>query len=188
VLLLAAVTGALAACAPSITATTPPANLPDHAAPPATAALAGVAILPARAHHDGYTQASFGPAWTDDTTSPGGHNDCDTRDDILARDLIVSAWTTTRSCPRAVAAGTLTDLYTGHTIAFRRGPQTSAQVQIDHVYPRAAAWDMGAWAWAPARRVAFANDPLNLQAVAGAANDGRGNGCRRPTDATTPCG
>ena len=35
----------------------------------------------------GYSRAQFGPAWTDDVTVADGHNGCDTRNDILRRDL-----------------------------------------------------------------------------------------------------
>ncbi|MQA06533.1 MAG: DUF1524 domain-containing protein [Streptosporangiales bacterium] len=43
-------------------------------------------------------------------------------------------------------------------------------VQIDHVYPLAQAWDMGAHRWPLPRRVQFANDLDNLRAVDGSAN------------------
>ena len=39
------------------------------------------------------------------------------------------------------------------------------EVEIDHVFPLSAAWDLGAHSWDDARRLAFANDPRNLVAV-----------------------
>ena len=35
----------------------------------------------------GYSRSQFGDAWTDDTPAVDGHNGCDTRNDILRRDL-----------------------------------------------------------------------------------------------------
>src|SRR5262249_41891366 len=65
-----------------------------------------------RAPQTGYSRDAFGPPWTDDVNVPGGHNRCDTRDDILRRDLTDR---TSRGC--AVLSGTLHDPYTGTTIA-----------------------------------------------------------------------
>ena len=68
-------------------------------------------------------------------------------------------------------SGTLHDPYTGATIAFIRGIDTSRAVEVDHVIPLAAAWDMGAATWPLARRIAFANDvDHELLAVDGPAN------------------
>lgn len=59
-----------------------------------------------------------------------------------------------------VTTGTLTDPYTGTTIVFTKAD--AGQVAIDHVYPLAAAWDLGASSWSPQQRRNFANDPRNL--------------------------
>jgi CRISPR/Cas system Type II protein with McrA/HNH and RuvC-like nuclease domain len=69
-----------------------------------------------------------------------------------------------------VATGTLHDPYANATIAFIRGPKTGEAVQIDHIVPLALAWDLGARAWSDELRVRFANDPANLLAVQGQAN------------------
>ncbi len=62
----------------------------------------------------------------------GGHNGCDTRNDILKRDLIyITTDPMSRDC--TVLSGTLDDVYTGKTIRFVRGVETSSAVQIDHV-------------------------------------------------------
>jgi hypothetical protein len=75
-----------------------------------------------------------------------------------------------------VLTGTLRDPYTGESIAFVRGPGTSTAVQIDHVVALGDAWQKGAQRWTPARRTAFANDPLNLLAVDGPTNERKGDG------------
>ena len=67
----------------------------------------------------------------------------------------------------------LEDPYTGARIDFVRGPR-SAEVQIDHVVPLADAWQKGAQQWTAQRREQFANDPANLLAVDGDANQAKG--------------
>jgi hypothetical protein len=137
--------------------------------------LAGIRIVPTRVRGNDYRRIAFGDAWDDDTSAPGGHNGCDTRNDILARDLVDISFVSTKRCPRAVAAGTLRDPYTNDTIAFARGEQVGASVQIDHIVPLAFAWDMGARDWPDPLRKRFANDPANLLAVAGQANQDKGD-------------
>ncbi|MCV7315840.1 HNH endonuclease [Mycolicibacillus parakoreensis] len=140
-----------------------------------TDVLDGLAVWPARPHRHDYRRAAFGAAWDDDTDAPGGRNGCDTRNDILNRDLEqITAVATTR-CPNAVATGVLHDPYGNATVAFTRGAHTGQAVQIDHLVPLAYAWDMGAHGWAPAQRRRFANDPANLLAVAGAPNQDKGD-------------
>lgn len=111
----------------------------------------------------GYDRSQFGPAWKD-----VDRNGCDTRNDILRRDLKgVSFKPGTRGC--VVASGTLDDPYTGKQIAFVRGPQSS-KVQIDHVVALGNVWVSGGQKLSPDQKAAIANDPLNLLAVDGPAN------------------
>ncbi len=63
------------------------------------------------------------------------------------RDLVDKTYVSTSRCPNAVATGTLHDPYTNETVAFVRGEQTGAAVQIDHIVPLAYAWDLGARNW-----------------------------------------
>ena len=137
--------------------------------------LAGIASIPARLRGGDYRRAAFGEAWTDDTTAPGGHNGCDTRNDILDRDLVDKTFTAISRCPTAVATGTLYDPYTNDVIAFTRGNQVGAAVQIDHIVPLALAWDLGARNWTDDMRRRFADDPANLLAVQGKANQDKGD-------------
>ena len=77
-------------------------------------------------------------------------------------------------CPDAtVWSGTLHDPYTGSTIEFQRGQGTSEAVQIDHVVPLNYLYAHGAWAWDQRTRLLVANDPLNLLAVDGKANQAK---------------
>jgi hypothetical protein len=114
-----------------------------------------------------YERAKFGPAWADTD-----HNGCDTRDDVLKRDLAGVKLKDGDGC--VVTSGLLTDPYTGALIVFKKGEDTSAMVQIDHVVPLKAAWDAGAWAWTDQRRLEFANDQAGLLAVDGAQNEAKG--------------
>ncbi|WP_218045616.1 HNH endonuclease family protein [[Mycobacterium] fortunisiensis] len=142
---------------------------------PGADVLAGVALIPERVRGNDYRRAAFGEAWDDDNAAPGGHNGCDTRNDILARDLTDKTFVAIKRCPSAVATGTLHDPYTNAVVSFVRGNQTGAAVQIDHLVPLALAWDLGARGWPEALRLRFANDPANLLAVAGKPNQDKGD-------------
>ena len=150
--------------------------------------------IPVRVHGNDYRRAAFGDTWTDDNYAPVGHNGCDTRNDILDRDLSTRRYTSIKRCPNAVATGMLHDPYTNDIMVFARGKQIGASVQIDHIVPLALAWDLGARDWTDAMRVRFANDPANLLAVEGQANQDKGDGepargCRPTTRSgvSTPC-
>ena len=114
-----------------------------------------------------FNRARFGEPWSDDVNVEFGHNGCNTRDDILRRDL-VDLQVRPGTC--FAQRGILHDPYTGAAIVFVRGPDTSPAVQIDHVVSLSDAWYKGARTWDDQRRRDFANDPRNLLAVAGQAN------------------
>lgn len=141
------------------------------------AARAALAALPVkgRAPMTGYDRAAFGPAWSDDTDDRWGHNGCDTRNDVLRRDLTDLALKPgTHGC--LVLTGTLHDPYGGTTIRFVRGVGTSIAVQIDHVVALGDAWQKGAQRWSAEKRQAFANDPRELLAVSGPLNSAKRDG------------
>jgi outer membrane biosynthesis protein TonB len=141
------------------------------AAPPATAlaALAAVEVR-GRAPRTGYDRDLFGSGWSDTD-----RNGCDTRNDVLARDLTgETVKPGTRNC--VVLTGALADPYSGRAIAFVRGEGTSDDVQIDHVVALSDAWQKGAQGMDAGTRAAFANDPLNLLAVDGPLNQQKGDG------------
>jgi Protein of unknown function (DUF1524) len=119
-----------------------------------------------RAPKTGYSRYKFGRPWTDDVDVEGGHNGCDTRNDILRRDL--SNVVPPSGC--IVLSGVLHDPYTGKDIQFNREEGTDVLVQVDHVVPLLNAWETGAQAWDQLKRTRFANDPLDLLAVSGKAN------------------
>jgi hypothetical protein len=130
--------------------------------------LDGLAVK-GRAPRTGYDREQFGPAWAD-----VDRNGCDTRNDVLARDLTGVAFEEgTHDC--VVLSGTLDDPYTGTSIDFVRGP-SSAAVQIDHVVALSDAWQKGAQQWDAETRRQFANDPANLLAVDGPTNGAKGDG------------
>ncbi|PKW09476.1 Protein of unknown function [Streptomyces sp. 1222.5] len=119
-----------------------------------------------RAPKTGYDRERFGTAWADTDS-----NSCDTRDDILKRDLKEVRYTG-GTCK--VTYGLLDpDPYSGKEITYRRG---RSQVDIDHVVALSDAWQKGAKYWAPSKRIALANDPLNLIAVDASTNRGKGDG------------
>jgi hypothetical protein len=142
---------------------------------PGVDVLADIVVIPVRIHGHDYRRAAFGESWSDDNSAPGGHNGCDTRNDILDRDLLDKTYVSIKRCPNAVSTGTLNDPYTNAVVAFTRGNQVGASVQIDHIVPLALAWDLGARDWPDDIRLRFANDPANLLAVAGQPNQDKGD-------------
>ena len=135
-------------------------------------AIASLETLPVkgRAPKTGYTRDQFGQAWAD-----VDRNGCDTRNDILKRDLTsITYKAKTRNC--VVLSGTLLDRYSGESINFVRGNITSMEVQIDHVVALSNAWQTGAFKLTAEQRKALANDPINLFAVKGRLNSQKGDG------------
>ncbi|WP_235036730.1 HNH endonuclease family protein [Actinomadura sp. K4S16] len=107
----------------------------------------------------GYRRDKFGTRWKDTD-----HNGCDQRNDVLARDLEKVE----KKGRCIVLSGRLDDPYSGKQITFEK--KDAAEVQIDHVYPLALAWRMGASRWSEDKREQFANDHDNLLAVWGVPN------------------
>lgn len=159
---------------PSSGGTSASAN-PDAAV---THALAQLAKLPVkgRAPKTGYDRRKqFGVSWTDDVPVQFGHNGCDTRNDILRRDLHgITLKPNTHGC--VVLTGVLADPYTGARINFQRGVGTSNAIQIDHVVALSDAWQKGAQQLSAQQRQDLANDPRNLLAVQGRANEQKRDG------------
>lgn len=133
---------------------------------PAAAALEALPVK-GRAAKDNYDRQAYGQAWLDVDS-----NGCDTRNDVLRRDLRDIEFSGDSHC--RVAGGTFQEPYTGRGITFRRGAGTSQDVQIDHVVALADAWQKGAQQLTARQRQHLANDPLNLIAVEGAANQDKG--------------
>jgi hypothetical protein len=174
VLLVLAVTLLVGCGAASTTSssTAAHASTPKHQARASSAAsathgtaLAALAALPVkgRAPMTGYSRDRFGDGWLT-------VNGCDTRDRILRRDL--SHKDLAGTCE--VLSGQLDDPYTARPITFVRGG--ASEVDIDHVVALGDAWQKGAQQWSPAKRIALANDPLNLLSVDAGANRQKGDG------------
>lgn len=145
-------------------------TLPSPSKPPTLEARTTLDKLHAlavkgRAPKTGYSRAQFGDGWQ-------STNGCDTRNIILHRDLKNS--TVNDKCQ--VTSGVLDDPYTGKVINFVRGPSTSDIVQIDHVVALSNAWQTGAQYFTFEKRVELANDPLELLAVDGPANQQKSDG------------
>lgn len=159
----------LAALAAWIVQTIPqPATPPRQRSGNGELASAALEMLPVkgRAPKTGYKRAQFGDGWAK-------LGNCDTRNLILQRDL---KDTILEDDKCKVRTGALNDPYTGKDIAFTRGASTSAAVQIDHVVALSNAWQTGAQQLSTERRMQLANDPLELLAVDGPANQQKGDG------------
>lgn len=115
-------------------------------------------IKTAKARPGGYDREKYFGGW-----ASNGCGSATTRDTILARDLKGAV----KNPKCQVVSGTLSDPYTGRTIQFRRGRNTSSAVQIDHVVALLDAWESGARDWDQAKRVQYANSPDVLLASDG---------------------
>jgi len=118
-----------------------------------------------RAPKTGYTREQFGSGWVDID-----RNGCDTRNDELG--LRLTNKTMSGTCK--VLSGDLQDPYTGSAIHFEYGG--ASEVDIDHMVALSDAWQKGAASWPFAQRVAFANDPLNVEPVDASANRQKSDG------------
>lgn len=108
----------------------------------------------------GYERSFFGDGWGVQRSG------CTTREAVMA-----SAWEVDRcTIPYRqwdmAATQPFTDPYTGEVL-------DPADVEIDHIIPLRAAWDAGAHTWPEDKRLAFANDPLNLVVTSRAANQAK---------------
>lgn len=156
---------------PTPTPTPTDSGSPRPTSAPPTPALSGNAAqavaalaVKGRAPKTGYARTAFGPAWVD-----VDRNGCDSRNDMLKRSLTRPVMS--GSCK--VVSGTLADPYTGTSISFVYGG--ASEVDVDHLVSLSDAWQTGATQWAYAKRVAFANDPLNLQPSSASANRRKGD-------------
>lgn len=160
----------------------PPAASPVSTVPAAISAspvglLADLNALPVIVEVPGYRRELFGQPWRDTD-----HTGCDQRTDAMARD----AQTITRDARRhcRIVAILMTDPYTGKPLT------STADIQIDHVVPLAAAWRAGAYAWTDDQRERFATDLDNLLPTQGRVNLVKSDQTPdtwRPPDATAYC-
>ncbi len=144
--------------------TSAPSDNHSQVGSPAADALNQLAVK-GRAPKTGYARTEFGNGWQ-------VVNGCDTRETILYRDLTGAV--IDDAC--LVTKGTLNDPYTGKVIEFVRGASTSSLVQIDHVVALGDAWQKGAQQLSLEKRTQLANDPLELLAVDGSANQQKSDG------------
>lgn len=136
--------------------------------PPLPDLLQKVRVTEQRYRVLGYKRDEFGNGWG---AAPidGPDAGCTTRDAALR--LQSQDYSATQCRP---TAGVLFDPYTQTTIALAPSASKTvvapAPLEVDHVIPLAAAWDLGAHEWDPALRRRFANDPLNLVVTSRVAN------------------
>lgn len=117
--------------------------------PPAGATLRSVGTAPPRMHVLGYSREEFGKGWAKAQA-------CTTRE-LIAAVSLPGATLDKKDC--SLDGGSGIDPYSGDRI------NSHTDLELDHIIPLSAAWDLGAFAWSEEKRVAFANDPLNLVIV-----------------------
>lgn len=157
---------ALVLLALAILSEIPTVPIPDAANNQATSSAAQQLAqldVKGRAAKTGYSRDQFGSGWA----SVQG---CSVRQIILYRDVI----NTVLDDECRVVSGVLLDPYTAQRITF--DDTDPDRIQIDHVVALSDAWQKGAQSLSREERVRLANDPLNLLAVDGPANQEKGDG------------
>jgi hypothetical protein len=130
-----------------------------------TLTLLNTLVVKGKAPKTGYARSSFSH-WRDPD-----RNGCDARNDILKRDLINIVFKeNSNECK--ITNGLLNDPYSERSIEFTLG---RSEVDIDHVVALSHAWQVGAFQWTDAKRLEFANDPINLLAVSARLNRQKGD-------------
>ncbi|MDU0478341.1 HNH endonuclease family protein [Staphylococcus chromogenes] len=122
-----------------------PAGLTEP--PPLSSTLPYISGVSARPDVPGYSRERFGDGWAQSGT-------CTVRHDVMRAQLSAQLSDDCRH-----SSGSAEDPYRSALLS----PDTP--IEIDHVIPLSAAWDLGAHAWTDSDRARFANDPLNLIAT-----------------------
>lgn len=157
---------------PSQPSPTQNSTVEDSASTPSTQAAGNASkvliqltelAIKGRAPKTGYDRDLFGSAWSD-----VDRNGCDTRNDILKRDLTNPIFRIgTGNC--VVETGDFFDPYTNSQFVFVKS-NSGSTIEIDHIVSLSDAWQKGAQQWNSQTRKEFANDPLNLVATSRSAN------------------
>lgn len=159
--------------------------------------LAAVSVVSFRPKVLGYERERFGAGWAQSLVDG---NYCDTRDHVLRlmftaarnsapqhKESTTSPQAVGKSCAPATET-TAPDPYTGKSIS----PSNAHSLDIDHLFPLSAAWDLGAYRWDQAQRRRFANDiEHNLVATDSATNREKSDATLAewlPPDARLHCG
>ncbi len=102
-------------------------------------------------------------------------NGCDTRDEVLLAENLAPTDAASAGC--VPIPGLWRSTYDG--IDFT----DPSQLDVDHLVSLKEAWDSGAWAWTPDRRIAYANDLTDGRTlVAVSATSNRSKGDRDPSN------
>lgn len=130
--------------------------------------LYSIPTTPQRAKVPGYDRHEFGRGWT----TPYG-TVCNTRDLVITAqganaEELCSATPKHSPSPRHHPPE---DPYSSARIS--TDSNIGVAIEIDHIIPLAAAWDLGAHSWDLQTRVRFANDPINLVAVSRSQNQSK---------------
>ncbi len=151
---------------PETLSTVPGPTPPGPTAPGSmVSALTVLQSIPIQLEHGaGYNRDLFA-VWSD-LDGDG----CDTREEVLRSESLVTALLAANRC--TVISGEWLSSYDGSEVS------DPSALDIDHVVALKEAWDSGAWAWSPERRIAYANDQTDgrtLAAVSAASNRSKGD-------------
>lgn len=125
----------------------------------------------------GYSRDEYGSEWSDaagDFAWTG--NGCDTRNDVLARDLVAIVFEDGSDCE--VASGVVRyERYTGTAdyVFDANDDEYATDLDIEHVVALGNVWVTGGQYWSESKRAAVANDPMNLFAADPSSNRQKGD-------------
>ncbi len=133
---------------------------------PAPQSFSELATVERRVRVLGYERHHFGDGWASASTN---FSQYDLPSSCTTRDVMVLSQAThvDQSDECGARSGEIFDPYSLDRLSFSPG---SRSVELDHVFPLSAAWDMGAYEWDNSTRLRFANDPLNLVATSRLSN------------------
>lgn len=118
--------------------------------------LSSVTTVPQRQRVLGYERNQFGNGWARVSNSA-----CTSRELSIIRQTTESIPSRFDAC--SVQHGVLHDPYSQKNLDIS---SPDVALEVDHVFPLSAAWDLGAYTWDTQTRIDFANDPLNLVVTA----------------------
>ena len=103
------------------------------------------------------------------------HDGCDTRDEVLLTESLLEQSSETPGC--VPNTGLWFSEYDNEQI------EDASQLDVDHLVSLKEAWDSGASAWTPARRIAYANDLTDQRTlIAVSSTSNRSKGDRDPSN------
>lgn len=162
---------------PSPTPTEEPTKAPGGSAYVKALAKLDTLAVKGKAPMTGYDRDEFGSEWDDSVgTFSYSRNGCDTRNDLLKRDLVNVKFDSGSDCD--VVSGTLPyEPYTGAKNYYfdSEDDEYATDLDAEHIVALGNVWVTGGFQWTEAKRALIANDPINLMMADPSSNRQKGD-------------